>query len=75
MTTRVGACIVKKKVMVKTLTVDQIAELADCDESLVRNAMRRGSLPSQECVVVRQWLEKRWERRVRRIYREEINRG
>lgn len=59
----------------KPLAVIQIAELANTDEDEVRRAMRRGELPSQEAFIVREWLHGRWERRTRRMIREEIHRG
>jgi len=57
----------------RPLTVIQIAELAACGEDEVRRAMRRGELPSQEAPTVRVWLEARWERRTRRLIREEMH--
>ncbi len=59
----------------KALTIRQIAVLGDCEENVVRKAMRRGLLPSQDCDVVREWLFGLWERKTRRMIREEIEGG
>lgn len=48
--------------MEKALTVKQIAELASVADSVVLRAMRRGHLPSQEPVVVGEWLKTLFER-------------
>lgn len=58
---------------VKVLNIPQIMELAECTEKEVRKSMRRGTLPSQECHVVREWIKERWSRNIKQMIREELN--